>query len=788
MNCAANNKNPARRADTLAVLGLGLITLGFFWPALDGRLIFFPEDLHKLFYPMKFFYAESLRAGHLPLWNPYIFGGYPQYAEGQIATFYPFNLLLFGLLPLNLAFNYNVILHFALAGIFFYLFLRRRNLLPGAAFIGALTFEWSAFLVCHLQHPSIFCSVAWLPLLLYFLEDFLARLQAGREVTSRALAGGGVLALQLLVGYPPVIFYSLLIAGIYLLCRGSSLRKSVGVGPRIWLGAAEVLLVGFSLAAVQWLPTADFVRHAARIPHTVLQFMTSFSLTPRQLITFVFPHALGSTAHGTYVGELNFWEVFGYLGLISLCLLILGGAKRWSRAWPWVLIGLLGLGLSFGNHNPIYYVLQYLPGFNAFRAAGRYLLLWTVAGAVLAGEGTQYLLESTAQKAGRKNRLWAGVIIVLLGVWVVLQVGWYRILPDYPRRPAILPVEGMIFGCGMLLFAALALAARRGIAKNLILPALAIALLADLLAFARPQAPVTSSAFMKEKPWTARLILQDRSWYREASWRTREKTDSRYLYHYPWQRQADLDNYYQWDKARITPNLNIPWRLRTVQGDAAFLREVDFFFQDSENPDWPHYYFQMRKLVRILGVKYLVMTRPASDLELLAHRGRLWLYRDPAPLPRAWAVGAVEIIADSRAAGQRVFSDAFDPRQEAVLDRPLPVDLVSLGNIPVKTSWQDPRPEKIILHTSSASDSLLVLSEIYDPNWKVQMDGRETPLYRTDLFLRGVFLPAGEHDLVFSYDNLFFAAGLRVSLVAGLILGLVILRLRRKPSTLPPPV
>jgi hypothetical protein len=782
-----NADNPAyqpmamKRADGAALLGLLGITLAFFLPALLGRGVFFIEDLHSLFYPMKFFQAEAIHAGRLPLWNPYIGGGYPQYAEGQIGALYPFNLLLFGLLPLPLAFNYNVILHYALAGMFFYLFLRRRDLSPAAGFIGALVFEWSAFMVTHLQHPSIFCGVAWLPLLLFLLEDGFRRAQAGKGITFHWLGAGLVLALQILVGYPPLVFYTLLTAGLYTLARWAGLRKAglpLSRAAGLYFG---LLLVGLSLSAGQWLPTAALARASLRISGTPLAFMTNFTLAPRQLLTFIFPHSLGSTAFGTYVGELNYWEVFGYLGWLSLLLMFLGTVKRWSQAWPWVIIGLLGLGLAFGRHNPLYNLLQYVPGFNIFRASGRYLLLWTIAGAALAGEGAQALINRTEAARGKQNWLPGGALLLLGAAWIVLQVRFYRILPDYPRRPAVLPVEWLIFGCGILLFATLYFSARRPELRRLVLPVLGTALLAELLAFALPLAPLAPAEFMTEKPWTARRILQDHTWYREVSWRSAEITDPYYVYRYPWQSPNALTNYYRWDKARIAPNLNIPWRLPTLQGNAAFMREVDFFLQSTEDPQQPAMYPRLRKLARLLGVKYYLLRRSAPDLELLETRGRLWLYRDPAALPRAWVVGAGPVIPDPAQAAGRIFSEAFDPRREAVLDQAPPALLARPGLIPTAIEIRDPSPEKILLHTTNAADGLLVLSELYDPDWKATLDGQEVPLYRADLLLRGIFLPAGEHNIELSYDNFALSAGLRLSLAAALVWLLFALgQMRRK--------
>ena len=76
------------------------------------------------YYPWRHFAAESLRSGHLPLWNPYQFCGTPFLANGQSAVLYPPNLL-FWVLPVAVAFAWSAWLHLALTGWFSYLFLRR---------------------------------------------------------------------------------------------------------------------------------------------------------------------------------------------------------------------------------------------------------------------------------------------------------------------------------------------------------------------------------------------------------------------------------------------------------------------------------------------------------------------------------------------------------------------------------------------------------------------------------------------------------------------------------------
>jgi hypothetical protein len=779
-----------------AALGLLLITLAFFAKALSGRLVFFHEDFHGLFYPMKVFYVECLRAGRLPLWNPFIGCGYPQYAEGQIANFYPLNYPLFAWLSLPLAFNWNVILHFALGGIFFYAFLRRRGLGIGASFIGGLVFEGSAFMVGHLQHPSIFCSVIWLPLMLYCLEAGLQQARAGKSVFPWAGFAGLLLAVQILVGYPPIVFYSLMICFIYLLGRGLELRKSgLKLKPSLLLFLGT-LLVGISLSTLQWLPTAKLTMSSERVTLARDLYMTGFSMDPRHLLAFIFPHFLGSAAFGTYVGQKFYWEVCSYLGLLSLCFIVLAAVKRRPQSWPFIIMALVGVLLALGRLNasdsnpivsPLYSkLLQYVPPFNLFRAAGRYLLLWTVAGAALTGEGVQYLLDRAGEKRRRPlpAMLLAGL---LLAVWVGLQLYFTRRLPAYAHRPAVLPGEWAILACGLLLFAALLWAARQGAARTFLVSATVIAIAADLFAFAKPLAPLTDPGFHRIVPWAAKRIMTDKSWYRVWPWRTSQKGDPFYGDPYPW---ALTRKYYLWDTDRLMSNLNIPWHMRTVPGNAAFMREVDYAAHLTESeiyPSMPKGQVYMRNLARLMGTKYLLLRQADTAmgrrmrsyepaLELVEHRDKLWLYRIPNALPRAWVVGGVQVELDAVTAGHISIDSRFDPLAAAVVEQSLPAPLENYRPVPAEIITEEPRPEIIRLHTKSERDGFLVVSEIYDPDWEATLDGNSVPMYRTDSLLRGVVLPAGKHTVEFRYDNIYITTGLKISLLALLSWGLLGLR------------
>jgi hypothetical protein len=769
----------SRRHDAWFLGGLVAITFAYFWRAASGRWVFFPEDLHHFSYPLKALYMEALRAHRLPMWNPYLSAGYPQFAEGQIGAIYPLNVPLFGLLPLPLAFNHLIIWHFALAGVFFYLLLRKRGLGGPAAFIGASVFEWSGFMSSRLQNLFIICAAAWLPLLLYFLEDGRQRAKAGRSLWPPMLGAGAVVALQVFIGFPPMVFYSLLAGAIYLVCAGVGVKRAA----LLWGGT---LVVALSLSAVQWIPTAQMIQRYAIVgitPAQYYEFMTSAGLTLHQSPTLIFPHSFGSPAYATEVGVKYFWEVCGYIGVLALPLAAWGATRRRRRAWPFVVIGLVGLALAFGPGNPIYRLLSHVPVLNSFRAAGRYLLLFTVAGAALAAEGVEALL---ARQSGRSRvTLPAEMALVALAGGCIAIPWWFmRVWPEYRHRPTVLPSEWLFVAVSLMFFGMLLAATRTGGSRRLLWGCSGAVILADLLTFAAPLAGIAPVASLYGTvPWTVQRITADSSWYRVWAWRTMNPGDPYYGQAWPW---AQGPGHYRWDQERLRPNLPIHWQLRAVSGDAAFMSNLGWLerriLADSY-PDVRGGFRYVQPIANLLGVKYLVLREPHPGLEVMEQRHKLLLCRNPQALPRAWVVGAAEAAPDE---GAEVDAAIFFPhRAQVALDAPPPVPLTRPGEIPSKITFEEPRPEILRLRTGTDAPGMLVVSETYDDDWRATIDGRPTPIYRANYFVRAIFLPAGNHLVEFRYDNVAYRIGLCVSLfmaALGTALGLRTWSRRRRPE------
>src|ERR1700716_3039289 len=124
-----------RFAFAWASLVYGLCPLSLAYPALVGRFLVNPySDQYIAGYAFREFAAGTLKAtGHFPLWNPYLFGGLPYIAAMHGDIFYP-TFLLRMVLPTDVAMTWGFIIHFFLAGLFTFGFLR----VLGYGFYGAL--------------------------------------------------------------------------------------------------------------------------------------------------------------------------------------------------------------------------------------------------------------------------------------------------------------------------------------------------------------------------------------------------------------------------------------------------------------------------------------------------------------------------------------------------------------------------------------------------------------------------------------------------------------------------
>lgn len=389
--------------------------LGFFWRAALLRGVIIHSDICYFFEPMKKLLHDSLRAGRLPLWSPYLFCGYPVAAEGQVAAFYPISLVFSWLLPSSGAINWLIIFHLLLAGISMYLLARLIGLRPFAGWLAALTFSFSGYLFAHSHHLSLLCSAAFLPLVVLFVE----RAWRGPLLPNAVWAplAWGACAL---CGHPQTLFLVSLVVLFWVGWRWAALGRERRSRERRHPVSVLALLfgLGLGLAAVQLLLTRDLSVAAPHGERGSLVYVTSFSLLPKHLFGMVAPHWEGTPAFNSYGGENYYWEYVLYIGLVPLVLAVIGAVGR--RGWVLGGCAAAALALALARGNPLYEVLRLLPGFSEFRVPARFIFVFTFSASLLVGHGWEMVSRWRWAASGRRVMA-VGAVVAAVSIFDLVR-------------------------------------------------------------------------------------------------------------------------------------------------------------------------------------------------------------------------------------------------------------------------------------------------------------------------------------------------------------------------------
>ncbi|MCP4359967.1 MAG: YfhO family protein [Chloroflexi bacterium] len=384
-----------------------LLLLAFFHKMAFSNLILARGDTFLYFYPYWQAAADALHDGRVPLWNSQLFMGSPFLANSQVGFFYPLNWPIWWLLETPYAVSASILLHLALGGWGAYLAGRKMmDLGRWASLVTAVSFALGGYLTAQVEHINQLQGLAWLP---WYLVVIAACTQEScrqrTAVIARASAAFSFLfAMQLLAGHTQTTFISGLTILIWLTAEFTSAIVSRNTEyelrftfrwQRLKRTVPYALLLGGLLAllltAIQLLPTLELAQHSSRRGGLTANEVLSFSLHP-----LLFTRALLPA-----YGQSLFTEYTAFLPLTAVTLAFIGG-WQWRRK-PGVLPALvlvgIGLFLVLGVFNPANWLLVRLPGFNLFRVPARWLAIYTLGMALLAGVGFQIAQDRYDQRS-----------------------------------------------------------------------------------------------------------------------------------------------------------------------------------------------------------------------------------------------------------------------------------------------------------------------------------------------------------------------------------------------------
>lgn len=163
---------------------------------------------------------------------------------------------------------------------------------------------------------------------------------------------------------------------------------------------------------------------------------------------------------------------------------------------------------------------------------------------------------------------------------------------------------------------------------------------------------------------------------------------------------------------------------------------------------------------------------------------------NPDACGNAWFVDRIDYVADANAEMKGL--DSIQPRTMAVSDQAFRATLgQATPSAPGDTIYQASyAPNQLHYRYRSAKGGVAVFSEIYFPwGWKATVNGKETPIGRVDYVLRAMRLPAGEGEVVMTFDpqstkvtnRIGVASVSLIFLLCAAAIGIPLLR-RRRPN------
>jgi len=776
-----------KRDKLIIFMFLGLVIV-FFSQVLFTPATYIFRDIYHTFYPTRYFISQCIKEGYFPLWNPYLYFGFPFFGSLQHGLLNPFSFLIY-ILPFNLGFKLFIISHFCLAGIFMYLLMRDWGTGRAGSLIAAITYTFNGYLLS-IDIFTHLTSACWTPLIILFYNKALTSCKFKYIVPTSIF-----LSLQFLGEKTEILYSTVLVLILFTLGRGvMEYKEGKNPGKGIFIfSLCGLISIGFVL--VQLLPFLEAVSYSYRQEGMMYHQATKWSLSPLELFSLICPISSG------YVDFI--WKYFGqdffksiYLGIIPLSLFGLatfGEGKRRNLFWAGIFLG--SIILALGNNTPIYkWLYTYLPGFSFFRYPVKFFCLTIFAGSILAGFGFDFLLR-IIKKQKIKSLIFLFLVNFLL---LIILLFWYIYLGKilfllklhyFPptTMEELIVIEGnyfMIFknfSLVTLLFSIfnflLLLTYKHRISLGLFSILSVFLLVVDLFFFGLNLNPLINENFYSNQPPILKILKKD------------SRCISRFLIeprtlNYP---RSHANEYAlvalrKQLQGSLMPNFGLMHKVFAFQGYGFLVLKDYFVFYKKINSGE---FSNIHKLLNMTNVKYIIskFEIPTDSLKLIYMEKRnaevIRLYENPSYLPRTFFVPKARVVKDRDKILDILTSRDFDPQKEVILEEN-PKSEIRNSKFKIQNSkfkiivYQ---PNKVVIEASCNKAGFLFLSDTYYPGWKAYVDKKPTKVYRANFLFRAIVLPKGNHQVEFVYFPLSFTIGLLGTLITIIsILGFLIIQ------------
>lgn len=743
------------RKDIIALSVIISVAFLFFFSVIFNDYTFGYGDLHRYFYPLRFYAASCIKNGIFPLWNPYLFSGYPCFSALQLGILYPVSILTY-ILPFHIGFNLYIVLHFLLAGIFLYLLMSQWKISFTGCLISALSYAFGGYMLSVVDMLTTLSAAVWTPLIFLFFTKALST-----QKLKYTILTGITLGIAFLGGEPSVWYMVSMTLGLYSL-----------FSLKIYKGAIRTFILALSVSIAfflpQILPLLEMICYSTRVNGLDISQSISLSLKPCELFNLICPFFTGN-----YIDKNHFW--FGqswlesiYFGILPFLLAVFAIFTRGTKFWSLILIFFLLIASGSVVYSLFY---QYLPGFSFIRYPVKFFSMATFALSILAGFGYEAMNKHRKQFGRFIIAFTALYLVIYLSCWLFspklipwIAANWQTTTPI--TRLIIWYNTTLAFaGCVSIILLAIAIAMflhwRNMIRPQVFSLVIICLIILDLFLAGEEINPVFKSSLYSQTSNAAAFLEQDKTCFRIYMEPETEK-------YYRIIRGQNLDDALKSVQDALVPNATILYNLFDTWGyESLNMTDYSMVINLINQPPevLPHGAYH---LLDMLNIKYILSQFQLQNQRFthIYHDEKTNIYANPSCLARASWVPDCMVIKDRTRILKSLLQ--IDPRQRVILEDAVvqeaegksrqkavgrgerekyPDDIVKSQQVQV-VEYQ---PNRVIIHASTTQNGFLFLSDTYYPGWYAWVDGVKTRVYRANYAFRAIYLKAGVHKIEFKY-------------------------------------
>lgn len=781
----------------LCIVVFALITLVYFSPIIQGKRIKQHDvEMHKGMSQEIVDYKA--KTGEQSLWTNSMFGGMPAW---NISVQQDSNLMNYVHKLLNVGFPHPFGAVFV-SMLGFFILLLVHGCKTGVSFVGALAYGLTSylFIIIGAGHNSKAMAMAYMaPVIAGILLTYKGKYLWGSVLTAISLA------LEVRAGHLQITYYLLLIVVCLVIAE---FVETVKTKKYLEFFKASGILAGVAIIAIMTCTTTlyanyEFGKETMRGKPVLTKdvenqtngldrdYVTQWSYGIGETWSLMIPNVKGGAS--AYIGGKNealdaadprfrsaiaqqsaYWGdqpgTSGpvYVGAIVCFLFVLGlfivkGKYKWALLAATVLSILLSWGKNFMGFTDFF--LDYVPGYNKFRAVSMTLVIAEVCMPLLAFLALAEMFKNP--DALKKNMRYFWISLGITGGLCLLFYALPQTFFSFLNKGEASQFQQLAKGqdgAMYQMFATQLENVRVAIFRKDALRSFFFIAVAALVILLNVKSKMkTNMMFAALAVFVvADMLTIDKRYLNDSNFIDKRKFDKPFI-------MSEIDKQILNDKSLNYRVINLATSTfndastsyfhKSVGGyhGAKLRRYQDVINQYLSNTGDDSFF----KVLNMLNTKYIIYSRD----------NKLSYYPNFEAFGNAWIVGDIQWVATPNAEIDAIA--ATDVKNVAIVNEEFKDLVGDFMATPAEGTIKlvDYKPNQLTYNFDSSKDELVVFSEIWIKNgWTMKIDGVESPLFRSDYILRSAIIPAGQHEIVMRYEPSIWKVGNTIQFITSLLL------------------